>query len=77
MKRKLPDNCSHCQSKSIKVSSCYPNYYFCLDCKDGGPLLVKKEKTVFFDFQKEALEYIKKHKKFRIKIQKNLGKTLT
>lgn len=39
----LPESCEKCNSKRIKVSQYYNDYYFCKDCKDGGPLMTKKE----------------------------------
>ena len=40
---KLPPNCDKCNSKRIKISQYYNDYYYCLDCKDGGPLLSEKD----------------------------------
>ena len=69
--------CEHCNSTNTKVSETYPDCYFCLDCKDGGPL---SPQLNLFEYQKKALkemrEFAKKNKVGIIMhVQPRIGKS--
>jgi hypothetical protein len=44
-KPKLPEHCEFCHSTSIKYSDTYPDYWFCIKCKNGNELKINYSET--------------------------------